>query len=75
MYIPVIDFCNTCGRKLFLDMPTAVYWMFLDTTFYDQVCQWLGAGQWFSPGTPISSTDKTDRHDIPDILLKVAKIP
>ena len=28
MYIPIIDFCNTCGRKLFLDMPTAVYWMF-----------------------------------------------
>jgi hypothetical protein len=29
-------------------------------------------GQWFSPGTPISSTNKTDRHDITEILLKVA---
>ena len=29
-------------------------------------------GQWFSPGTPISSTYKTDRHDIAEILLKVA---
>jgi hypothetical protein len=27
---------------------------------------------WFSPGTPVSSTNKTDRHDITEILLKVA---
>jgi methylthioribose-1-phosphate isomerase len=26
----------------------------------------------FSLGTPVSSTDKTDRHDITEILLKVA---
>jgi hypothetical protein len=25
----------------------------------------------FSPGTPVSSTNKTDRHDITEILLKV----
>jgi len=30
------------------------------------------AGQWFSPGTPVSSTNKTDHHDITKILLKVA---
>ena len=30
------------------------------------------AGQWFSPSTPVSSTNKTDRHDITEILLKVA---
>jgi len=29
-------------------------------------------GLWFSPGTPVSSTNKTDRHDITEILLKVA---
>jgi len=29
-------------------------------------------GQWFPPGTPVSSTNKTDRHDITEILLKVA---
>ena len=28
--------------------------------------------KWFSPGTPFSSTNKTDRHDITEILLKVA---
>ena len=27
---------------------------------------------WFSPGTPASSTTKTGRHDIAEILLKVA---
>jgi hypothetical protein len=30
------------------------------------------ASQWFSLGTPVSSTNKTDRHDITEILLKVA---
>jgi hypothetical protein len=29
-------------------------------------------GRWFSPGTPASSTTKTGRHDIAEILLKVA---
>jgi hypothetical protein len=32
----------------------------------------LAQGQWFSPGTPASSTTKTGRHDIAEILLKVA---
>jgi hypothetical protein len=38
----------------------------LDTTLCNTVCQWL------SPGTPLSSTNKTDLHDITEILLKVA---
>jgi hypothetical protein len=37
----------------------------------DQVYQLLAHGQWFSPGTPASSTTKTGRHDIAEILLKV----
>jgi hypothetical protein len=41
----------------------------LDTTLYDQVCQWLATGCWFSPGT---STNNTDSHDMTEILLKVA---
>jgi hypothetical protein len=32
----------------------------------------LAHGRWFSPGTPASSTTKTSRHDIAEILLKVA---
>jgi hypothetical protein len=29
-------------------------------------------GRWFSLGTPVSSTNKTDLHNIAEILLKVA---
>jgi hypothetical protein len=36
------------------------------------VGQQLATGQWFSPGTPVYFTNKTDRHDITEILLKVA---
>jgi hypothetical protein len=43
----------------------------LDTTLCNKVCQWLATGRWFSPGTPVSPTNKTDRHDISEILLKV----
>jgi hypothetical protein len=41
----------------------------------DMVCQWLASGWWFSPGSSVSSTIKTDRHDITKILLKVALTP
>jgi hypothetical protein len=32
----------------------------------------LAHGRWFSPGTPASFTTKPGRHDIAEILLKVA---
>jgi hypothetical protein len=32
----------------------------------------LATGRWVSPGSPVSSTNKTDRHDIAEILLSVA---
>jgi hypothetical protein len=38
----------------------------------DKVYQLLANGWWFSPGTPASSTTKTGRHEIAEILLKVA---
>ena len=41
----------------------------LDTTLCDIVCQWVAAGRLFSP---VSFFNKTDRHDIGEILLKVA---
>jgi hypothetical protein len=41
-------------------------------TASDKVYQLLAHGRWFSPGTPASSITKTGRHDIADILLKVA---
>ena len=39
----------------------------LDIILCDKVCQWLAAGRWFSP---VSSTNKIDRHDITEIVLK-----
>ena len=63
--------CNQC-----LSPPTFLFRIplrrgVLDTTLGDKVCQWLAAGRWVIPGTPVSSTNKTDRHDITEILLKV----
>ena len=39
----------------------------LDTTLCDKACQRLATGRWFSLSTPVSSTNKTDRHDIAEI--------
>jgi hypothetical protein len=38
----------------------------------DKVYQLLAHSRWFSPGTPASSTTRTGRLDIAEILLKVA---
>jgi len=38
----------------------------------DTVYQLLAQGRWFSPGTPTSSTTKTGRRDIAEILLNMA---
>ena len=38
----------------------------------DKVYQLLAHGRWLSPATPASSTTKAGRHDIAEILLKVA---
>ena len=37
----------------------------------DKVYQLLAQCRWFSPGTPASSTTKTGRHNIAEILLNV----
>ena len=62
--------CNRCLSPLML-------WVRLPlrarcTTLCDKVCQRLETCWWFSPGPPVSSTNKTDCHDITEILLKVA---
>jgi hypothetical protein len=38
----------------------------------DKLYQLFAQGRWFFPGTPASSNTKTGRHDIAEILLKVA---
>jgi hypothetical protein len=64
--------CNQWQSPLKLWVQTPLRRGVLDTTLCDKVCQLLATGQWFFPGTPVSSTNKTDRHNIAEILLKVA---
>ena len=64
--------CNQCLSQLALWVRIQLRRGVLDTTLCDKVCQWLVAGQWFSPCTPVSSTNKTACHGITEILLKVA---
>jgi hypothetical protein len=43
-----------------LSLNSRSWWVELDTTLCDKVCQWLATDWYFSPGTPISSANKTD---------------
>ena len=43
-------------RSPFMERCSGVY--VFDTALFDKVCQWLATGQWFSPGTLISSTNQ-----------------
>ena len=63
--------CNQCQSPLTLWVQILLRRGVLDTTLCDKVCQWFASGRWFSPGTQVSSTNKTDHHDITEILLKV----
>ena len=62
--------CNQCLPQLILCVRIPLRRCVLDSTLCDKVCQWLAAGRWFSPVTTISSSKKTERHEIPEILLK-----
>jgi hypothetical protein len=70
----VVDFLqlhiNQCLSQLMLWVRISIRARCI--TLCDKVCQWLARVLWFSLGTPVSSTNKTDRHDIAEILLKVA---
>jgi hypothetical protein len=63
---------NQCLQPLKLWVRTPLRRSVLDTSLCDNACQLLATGRWFSPSTPVSSNNKTDRHDIAEILLKVA---
>jgi hypothetical protein len=42
------------------------------TPLCDKYCQWLAACRWFSLGTLVSSTNKTECHYTTEIFLKMA---
>jgi hypothetical protein len=64
--------CNQCLSPLLLWVRTLLRRSVLGTILCDKVCQGLATDRWFSPDTPVSSTNKTDSHDITEILWKVA---
>jgi hypothetical protein len=60
---------NTDSEEIFgqfLHVHPKTDWKFLRNSNLNEI------RQWFSPDPPVSSTNKTDRHDIAEILLKVA---
>ena len=69
----VVGFTTTCSMSVYhhesCEFKSCSWRGVLNTTLYDNVCQWLATGHWFSPGTPVSCTNKTDRLDIAEILL------
>ena len=58
---PIIMICNSC-----LLIEVTYFWI----KFVSYIRHVIVGG--FPPGTPISSTNKTDRHDITETLLKMA---
>ena len=63
----VVGFTTTCAiiKKLWVETP-----LIARCTRYN--IMWFVTGRRFSPGTLVLSTNKTDRHDISEILLEVA---
>ena len=64
--------CSQCLSPLKFEFEHCSWWGVLDTTLCDKVCQWFVTGRSFYPGTTVSSTNKTDCHNVAEILLKVA---
>ena len=62
--------CNQCLSPLILWVRISI--RARSTTLCAKVCQWPATGRWFSPGPPVSSTNKTYRHDTTEIFLNVA---
>jgi len=56
----VVEFTTTCAISTYHHYRCELETHSSDTTLFDKVCQWLTAGRWFTPGTLVSSTNKTD---------------
>ena len=73
----VVEFATAClisvYRHLTFEFECIPCQDVLYTTLCDKVCQWPAMGWWYiSPIIPVSTSNKADRHDIAEILLKVA---
>ena len=70
MAVVSVIVCNQCLSPLMLWVRISI--RARCTTLCDKVFQWFATGQGFFPGPLVSSTNKTDHHNITEILLKVA---
>jgi hypothetical protein len=74
--IKVVEFTIICAISAYhhksCEFEPRLWWDVLDATLCDKVCHVLPTGRRFSWRTPVSTTIKTDRHDITEILLRVA---
>ena len=68
----VLEFIDTCAISAYHRKSSSnlVHGEVYSIQHYVIVCQWFPTGRWFSQGTPVTSTN--NRHDIVEILLKVA---
>ena len=60
----VVGFTSTCPISAYYNNGCEFeprWWRgVLDTTLWNKVCQWFAGGRWFSPGTSVPSTNKTE---------------
>jgi hypothetical protein len=72
----VVGFTTTCAigacHHYCCEFGSRSWRSVLKTTLCDNVCQSLVTGRWSFSVTLVCSTNKIDRHDITEILLKVA---
>jgi hypothetical protein len=68
----VVGYAISVYRHLSCQLESHSWRGVLDTKLCDRFVSYFAAGWWFSPGTPVSSTNETDRHGTTEILLKVA---
>lgn len=61
-FLNVDNYCRWCH------MARCTQFVLCDNVFF----QLLVSGHWYCPGTPVYSTNTTYRHNIADILLKLA---
>ena len=66
------NLCNQCLSPLTLRVYISLRRGVLDTILCDKICHGPAEARWFSPGTLDSSTNKTNRYNVSEILLKVA---
>jgi len=64
--------CTTVHLMLVYQLLAHGQWFSPGTPASSTTNKLLAHDRWFSPGTPASSTTKIGRHDIAEILLKVA---